>query len=295
MSQSSGSSGLQKQAITTASKSMPWRRDIPWWVVLIQAIILTLLGVFVLTNPSSAGAVVILAAGVLMLVDGIMAVVGSMRGRHAGRANTLNAVNSGVAIIAGVLVLIAFLSPGFLPNSTTAVIAALGLIVTGGISLVIALFMRKPGEKIRWLRVIGPLVWIGFGILILVSNSDANDFNPLPIVGWAALLLGIVLFALTYFRFKASKAEAAAESSAAAPVTAASAPTTAASRPATPAPVAVAPAQAPKAAEPPPAHKPAAPVASAPAPEPAAPAAAAPPAPAPEPPAAGEPPPANPS
>jgi uncharacterized membrane protein HdeD (DUF308 family) len=241
---------------------MPWRRDIPWWVVLIQAIILTVLGFFVLTNPASAGAVVILAAGVLLLVDGIMAVTGSLRGRHAGRANTLNAINAGISIIVGVLVVIAFLTEGFLPPRTAAILAALGLIVTGAISLVIALFMRKPGEKIRWLRVIGPLVWIGFGVMILVSISDANAFNPLPIVGWAALILGIVLFVLTYFRFKASKTEAA-DPTAAAPVTPGPAPK--------PAPAAAAPAPKPAApapVEPPPAAPPAPepPAASAPAP-----------------------------
>src|SRR5512147_57607 len=127
MSQSSGSSGLQKQAMDTASKSMPWRKDLPWWVVLIQAIILTLLGLFVLTNPSSAGAIVILAAGVMLLIDGIMAVIGSLRGRHKARANTLNAVNAGIAIIFGVLVLLGVFDVLQFGASTTAVLAGLGL------------------------------------------------------------------------------------------------------------------------------------------------------------------------
>lgn len=272
--------------MSTASQNMPWRRDVAWWVVLIQAIILTLLGLFVLGNPSSAGAVVILAAGVLLLVDGIMAVVGSMRGRHAGRANTLNAVNAGIAIIVGLLVIVAYLSPGFLPESTTAILAALGLLATGAISLVLALFMRKPGEKIRWLRVIGPLVWIGFGILVLLTLSDKNTFNPLPLVGWASLLIGILLFVLTYFRFQASKKEAAA-STASAP---AAAPSATAPKPATPAPAPAPAAPAPKPAEPAPAPKAAEPPAAAPpAPEPEKPAPEAPAASAPpssEPPAA---------
>ncbi|MBL8145788.1 MAG: DUF308 domain-containing protein [Anaerolineae bacterium] len=268
MTQSSGSSGVQKQAMDTASQNMPWRKDVAWWVILIQAIILTLLGAYVLLAPESAGRVVIGAAGIMLLIDGIMAAVGSMRGRHAGRANTVNAINAGIAIIAGLLILIGFLSPGFLPPQTMSIIAALGLMATGVISLILILFMRKPGEKIRWLRVLGPLVWIGFGLLVLLTISSSNDFNPLPIIGWVSLLIGILLFVLTFFRFKASKAEAAAASAASTP--AASAPA-AAPKPAAPAPAAAAPST--------PASPPAA-VAS-PAPKPADPAPAAPPPPAP--------------
>jgi len=283
---------MQKQAMDTASQNMPWRKDVAWWVILIQAIILTLLGAYVLLAPESAGRVVILAAGIMLLIDGIMAAVGSMRGRHAGRANTLNAINAGIALIAGVLILIGFLSPGFLPPQTMAIIAALALIATGSISLVLILFMRKPGEKIRWVRVLGPLVWVGFGLLVLLTLSDANAFNPLPIIGWVSLLIGILLFVLTYFRFKASKAEAAATapapapaapSSAAAPKPAAPAPAVAAPPAPAPAPAAAPPAPAPKPVEPAPAAPPPAP--AAPTPEPPAPAASEPSAD--EPPAAG--------
>lgn len=281
MTQSSGSSGMQKQAMDAASQSMPWRKDVAWWVILIQAIILTLLGAYVLLDPDSAGRVVIGAAGIMLLIDGVMAIVGSMRGRHAGRANTINAINAGISIIAGLLVVIGFLDSEFLPPRTMSIIAALGLIATGAISLVLILFMRKPGEKIRWLRVLGPLVWIGFGLLVLLTISSSNEFNPLPIIGWVSLLIGILLFVLTFFRFKASKAEAAAASTASAP--AATAPAAAAPKPAAPAPASAAaappaPAPAPKLAEPAPAAPP-------PAPEPPAPAASEPPAD--EPPAAG--------
>lgn len=249
---------------------MPWRKDVAWWVILIQAIILTLLGAYVLLAPDSAGRVVILAAGIMLLVDGVMAVVGSMRGRHAGRANTLNAINAGIAIIAGLLVVIGFLDPAFLPPHTMAIIAALGLLATGLISLVLILFMRGPGEKLRWMRVIAPLIWILFGVLVLLTLSDQNTFNPLPIIGWAALLLGILLFVLTYFRFRATKAAAVAAAgavSAAAPAPAAAAP-----KPAVPAPTPAASAPA----APPPAPKPVAPAepapaAPAPSPEPPAP------------------------
>lgn len=272
---------MQKQAMNTASQNLPWRKDVAWWVILIQAIILTLLGAYVLLAPESAGRVVILAAGVMLLIDGVMAVAGSMRGRHAGRANTVNAINAGIALIAGLLVVIGFLDPSFLPPRTMAIIAALGLLATGAISLILALFMRAPGEKIRWLRVIGPLVWVGFGLLVLLTLSDPEAFNPLPVIGWVALLIGILLFVLTYFRFRATKAEAAA-------ATAASTPAAAAPKPASPAPAAVAPAPpAPKSAEVAPAPEPAAtapPVTPAPASAP----------PAPEPPS-NEPPAANPS
>jgi len=283
---------MQKQAMDAASQNMPWRKDVAWWVILIQAIILTLLGAYVLLAPESAGSVVILAAGVMLVVDGIMAAVGSMRGRHAGRANTLNAINAGIALIAGLLVLIGFLSPGFLPPQTMVIIAALGLMATGVISLILILFMRKPGEKIRWIRVLGPVVWIAFGILMLLTQGGTVD--TLRIFGLAALAIGILLFVLTYFRFKASKAEAAATtpapapaaaSTAAAPKPAAPAPAAAASTPAA-APKPAAPAPAPAAAAPPaPAPKPVEPAPATPTPEPPAPPASEPPAD--EPPAAG--------
>ncbi len=207
MSQSSESPGMQQQAVSAASQQMPWRKDVAWWVILIQAIILTVLGLFVLTQGESASNIVVLAAGVLLLVDGAMAGVGAMRGRHAGSAGTLNAINAGIALIVGVLVILGRLLD-FLDIPTAALIAAIGLIVSGGISLVIALFLRGPEEKLRLTRVIGPLVWIGLGVLVLLTRDGTVD--TMRIIGLVSLGLGIILFVLTFFRFRASRVPAAA-------------------------------------------------------------------------------------
>ena len=85
--QPTGSQGLSKQAYTTAAQNMPWRKDVAWWVVLIQGIVLTLLGLYVLTQDERASFIIVLVAGFMLLVDGALAGINGMRGRvAAGRA-----------------------------------------------------------------------------------------------------------------------------------------------------------------------------------------------------------------
>jgi uncharacterized membrane protein HdeD (DUF308 family) len=133
-----------------------------------------------------------------------MAALAAMRGRVSGQAGTLNSLNAGIGIIVGALVLLGLLVP-FLDLSTAAVILALGLIVSGAISLVIALFMRPEGTPLRLLRMVGPLVWIALGVMTLMTASDANNFDLLRIIGIVSLVVGIVLLVLAFIRFRAGR------------------------------------------------------------------------------------------
>ncbi|HYO89366.1 MAG TPA: DUF308 domain-containing protein [Candidatus Limnocylindrales bacterium] len=205
MTQPTGSSGYSQQVMSAASQNMPWRKDVAWWVVLIQGIVLTALGVFVLTSQESAANVIILVAAVLLIADGVMGALAAMRGRVSGQAGTLNAINAGIGIIVGALVLLGRLIP-FLDIPTAAIIVALGLIVSGAISLVIVLFMRPEGTPLRMLRLVGPLVWIVIGVLALLTLSEDSNFNAVQIIGILSLIVGVILLVLAFVRFRAGRA-----------------------------------------------------------------------------------------
>lgn len=205
----SGYSEMQKQALDAASKSMPWRKDVAWWVILIQGLVLTGLGLYVLTQDQSAARIVIIVIALLLIADGVLAALASMRGRVPGQAGSLNAINAGIAIVVGAIVLLGLLIP-FLELGTAAILLALGLIASGAISLVLALFMRPEGSPFRLTRVIGPIVWIALGVLALITANDANNFDLIRIVGIVSLVLGVILLVLAFIRFRAGRSEAAA-------------------------------------------------------------------------------------
>ena len=63
--------------------------------------------------------------------------------------------------------------------------------------------MRAPGQPLTLLRWLGPLVWIGFGVLVLLTLNGA--VNTVTITGWLALLIGIVLLVVAFLRFRAGR------------------------------------------------------------------------------------------
>jgi uncharacterized membrane protein HdeD (DUF308 family) len=201
---SSGYSGIQKQAMDAASQNLPWRKDVAWWVILIQGLVLTGLGLFVLVQNEGAARIIVLVVSLLLIGDGVMAALAALRGRVSGQAGMLNSLNAGIGIIVGALVLLGLLVP-FLDLATAAIILALGLIVSGAISLVLALFMRPEGAPLRMLRVVGPIVWIVLGVMTLMTASDTNNFDLLRIIGIVSLVVGIVLLVLAFIRFRAGR------------------------------------------------------------------------------------------
>lgn len=198
----SGYSGIQKQAVDAASKNLPWRKDVAWWVILIQGLVLAGLGLYVLTQDQSAARIIIIVISLLLIADGVMAGLASLRGRVSGQAGTLNAINAGIAIIIGLIVLLGLLIP-FLELGTAAILLALGLIASGAISLVLVLFMRPEGTSLRLTRVAGPIVWIALGVLALMTASGDTNFDLIRIVGVVSLVLGVILLVLAFIRFRA--------------------------------------------------------------------------------------------
>lgn len=190
----------------------PWSKDAPWWILAIEAVITIGLGLYTIYVPESAGRMLTVVLGLFLLVDGAMSLFAGLRQR-GGKA--FNLAGSGIAILAGLLVLLMQLLH-FGDAITQAWILAIAFVLVGIFGLIAAFFEFR---SVRWMRVVVMLLMIVLGGLYLYSLL-AGNLMVLTWTGWILLAIGVMLgiFAgLTWRQQRAAAAVAAAPAPAAAP------------------------------------------------------------------------------
>jgi uncharacterized membrane protein HdeD (DUF308 family) len=190
-----------------AARYAPWRKGVSWIVILLQGIILGIIGLLILVNPTSAAGTVILLVSIYIAFTGLIQVFAIIRGgeESAGRGRQLALVRAGASLTVGLIGVVLSLLPGVEP-SAVAVIVGLGLIIIGALSLIAVLFIRG-GSPFSIGALITAIVFIVFGIVMLMMSSGSLAFSTM---GWIALIAGIVLIVLGIIRYGQSSRPAAA-------------------------------------------------------------------------------------
>jgi uncharacterized membrane protein HdeD (DUF308 family) len=154
---------------------------LPWWLVLIQGIVLLILGVYLLTSPYQTLAVLVWFIGAYWFISGIFALISIV----ADRSNMGSKIIMGIlGIIAGLLILIyPYYSAMLVPTLLIIFIGVWGLIM-GFITLVHGMKGGGWGEGI--LGVLG----IIFGIVLLANPLIGAAYLPY-VLGIFALIGGI--------------------------------------------------------------------------------------------------------
>ena len=178
---------------TAAKQNIPM---VPWWLVLLQGIVLIVLGVLLLTDPGITVVVLIQFLGIYWLIKGIFDIV-SIFINHAGWGWKLF---SGIlGIIAGLIILNhPIWSPLIIGATLVIMLGVLG-IVMGGISLVQA--FRGGG----WGTGILGAVSIVFGLYLLL-NVGATTLALPWVLAIFALVGGIAAIVMSFGVRRAEKA-----------------------------------------------------------------------------------------
>ena len=196
-------SGSNKPAapVKMSNALKPWRKDAPWWVQAIEALVALGLGIYVLTQSVEAARVLATILAVFLLVDGLLSLVSGLR----GRGKTFGSIRAGVGILAGAALL---LMPvfGFGDKMVAGWLLGLALIIGGAAGLFSRLF--EAPRPISWIGVLITLLMIAIGGVYLYSVLQAT-YNPLTAVGWLLIAIGVALGAYAAFNWSSGRGEAA--------------------------------------------------------------------------------------
>lgn len=162
-----------------------------WWVVALRGVLAIVFAVLALAMPVSTLISLILFFAAYMLVDGIFAIVASLRAaRHRRRWGALF-FGGVINIITGVL---AAAWPGITALAFVAITAAWS-IISGCAMLAAAVRLKR--DHGRWWLALGGLASIAFGI-ILVLAPLAGAVVLTWWIGIYAFVLGIALLVLAF-------------------------------------------------------------------------------------------------
>ena len=168
-----------------------------WWLPLVRGILLLILGVYALIRPGMTLATFAQVAGLFLVFDGIIAIVGGVLGKVPSRLWTV--VRGCLAVLAGLFV---FANPVIVGGVTlTVVMTVIGVlaIASGVMEIVAAVQDRKEIEGEGWLILSGLcLVLIG---IALIAAPLAFGLTTVRILGALAIASSIAMIVFA-FRLK---------------------------------------------------------------------------------------------
>ena len=165
-----------------------------WWLVLLQGAAAAALGGLLLARPRATILIVVTFLGVFFLVDGVIILMKSLRGRRRLGVGWWGVVIGTLCITAGIVVLAHPLASAILTATVLVTMLALAALSWGLLSLFagIRLLREVQGE---WSLISGGLLSLGIGALLLARPV----FSAKLLVGLIAvfsLLSGIVFLVL---------------------------------------------------------------------------------------------------
>lgn len=191
---------LKKSSIDTVKQLAPWRASLPWWVVLVEGIVLALVGLLILIDPRRSTINIALFLAAAMLVAGILQLWSVLRGKVPENVDALVAARGAVAVFAGAMVLLLrFLD--YMNLESGLLIFGLGSLIFGVAGLTVA-FIGKRGRRVS--SFVEGFFFSLFGILLLyiliVGEVGSRQVQTVTqVVAWTAIIGGLGLVGLSFF------------------------------------------------------------------------------------------------
>lgn len=161
-----------------------------WWLILVEGIVALALGLYLLVAPSQAWFYAGVLASIFLLVDGALEFFRNLFTRLVLRS-PIRRIRGLVGMGFGaVLLLLAWLRPGWMSLATAYTILALGLIVYGGLGLWVAFFARR-GRPMRWISVLINVLLLLWGVAVFFDRSSEVNLKTLSVL--VLLVVGAAL------------------------------------------------------------------------------------------------------
>jgi uncharacterized membrane protein HdeD (DUF308 family) len=159
-----------------------------WWATVVRGLVAIGVGILAWVRPEVFWASLVLVFAVYAIVDGLFAIVATMKGQTRDRA--LHLLEGVFSIVVGVIV---FLYPD---QAGTAVVLLIGLwaAATGIVEIVSAIRLRREIDD-EWLLGLSGVLSIILGA-ILIARPQFGQVTTTYVLGTFGLIFGVVLVGL---------------------------------------------------------------------------------------------------
>lgn len=185
-----------------AKQAAPWRRGIPWGIVLAEGVLLVAVGLFLIFAQDTARRLLGQILAIVIGVTGGIQLYGALKAKQEGQLGQLNTIRGAVGLGAGALVLVLFIF-NLMTLQTGRIILGLGAVAFGAIGLYLIYLTRDSGIRI------GPAIsngfWVLFGGLLLLAAIGGTMLGTLTEIINIVLLLGGAFLIIWAFVIKGSK------------------------------------------------------------------------------------------
>lgn len=185
-----------------ARQAAPWRKGIPWGIVLAEGIVLVAVGLFLLFAEAAARAVVGHIFAIVIGVTGGIQLYAALKAKQEGALGELNTIRGAVGLGVGALILILFLF-NVMTLQAGRIILGLGAVAFGGIGLYLTYLTRASGVRVG--PAIANAFWVLVGVLLLIAAIGGTLLATISQVLNVVLLLGGAFLIIWAFVLKNNK------------------------------------------------------------------------------------------
>jgi uncharacterized membrane protein HdeD (DUF308 family) len=193
---------VSKRMEAALQQGLPWRKGIPWWLVLVEGALIIALGLYLYFQPDSARSTIRGLIGAFLIFNSVIGIAAGLRETTRNLPmSPYRLIRGGVGLLVGLIVV---LQPIFtyIDADATRTILAVGLTLWGLIGLYGAFATHDEGG-FRWNTVILSGLSIALAIMLFSSGDTANSL--LEPIGIIAIVVGFVLIAYSYALYRNSQ------------------------------------------------------------------------------------------
>jgi uncharacterized membrane protein HdeD (DUF308 family) len=185
-----------------AKQAAPWRKGIPWGIVLAEGIVLVAVGLFLLFAPATSQRILGYILAIVLAAIGGIQLVGALRAKQEGQLGQLNTIRGAIGLGVGALIVVLLLLNA-VSLQAARIILGLGAVAFGAIGLYLIYLTRGAG--IRVAPAISNAFWVLFGVLLLVAAIGGTLLASISQAINVVLLLGGAFLIIWAFIIKNSK------------------------------------------------------------------------------------------
>lgn len=186
------------------NQGKPWKADVRWQVVAIEAVLLIAIGLFMVFSTDRAGDWILQIIGLVFLIVSVQLAVVSFRNRE-GEAGlgVFDSFRAGIGVTIGVIATSLWWSD-YVANSAVRLILGWGLVAFAILHLVGLVIVRGPSGLRPATLVLSGLTLV-LGVVLLTSGESTAD-DRIRFLGVVLLVFGVLLGGLAYLLMSRDRA-----------------------------------------------------------------------------------------
>lgn len=193
---------METKAIEFVNKGAPWKRDVPWPVIALQAAVLLGIGIYILVDTAGASDIILQLIALVLLTTSVLTGFATFRRPESG-LGFYDAFRAGVGATSGAIVLISWWSD-YIEKEAQRSILGWGLIAYTALHLVGLIAIRGRGN-IRLSTVVIAVMTLVIGVILVTGDNESSE-SRLNTLAAILIVIGVALAALAYYVYKKTDA-----------------------------------------------------------------------------------------